>query len=49
MKNYLKFAASFWIGAFLMAGSIPSARSGAKAKPLAADATAGADESRVPA
>jgi hypothetical protein len=49
MKNYLKFAASFWIGAFLMAGSMPSARSGAKAKASSADATTGADESRVPA
>lgn len=47
MKNYLKFAASFWIGAFLMAGSMPSARSGAKTKASSADATAVADKSRA--
>ena len=33
MKRYLKFAASFWVGAFLMAGSIAVAQTAPVTKP----------------
>jgi hypothetical protein len=46
MKSYLKYAASFWVSAFLVAGSMPSRHSGGKerVKTPAADSLVKAEE-----